>query len=105
MQTACDRGRKGDNRVIRGGSWNNNARNCRAAYRNANDPRNANDNVGFRLVRAHEPAGWPAPDQTPIASRPRGPGKPQMGPGVEVAAADAPSNPRREPAYPSREIA
>ena len=40
-------GRMGDNRVIRGGSWNNNARNCRAANRNANDPSNRNDNLGF----------------------------------------------------------
>ena len=104
MPTACDRGREGDNRVIRGGSWNNNARNCRAAYRNANHPANANDNLGFRLVRAHERAGWPALDQTPIASRSFGPGKPQMGSGVEVAAADAPSKPRRKPAYPSWEV-
>jgi formylglycine-generating enzyme required for sulfatase activity len=36
--------------VYRGGSWNNNARHCRIAYRNANDPRNRNHNVGFRPV-------------------------------------------------------
>ncbi len=39
-------------RVVRGGSWNNNARNLRAANRNANEPGNANDNLGFRLCRA-----------------------------------------------------
>ncbi|MCP4655927.1 MAG: SUMF1/EgtB/PvdO family nonheme iron enzyme [bacterium] len=41
---------RGSNRVIRGGSWINNARNCRAANRNRNAPGNRNDNVGLRLV-------------------------------------------------------
>jgi hypothetical protein len=36
--------------LLRGGSWNNNPRNCRSAYRNHNQPDNANNNVGFRLV-------------------------------------------------------
>lgn len=40
-------------RVIRGGSWNNEARNVRAACRNGNDPSNRNDNLGFRCARAH----------------------------------------------------
>jgi hypothetical protein len=40
---------KGRNRVIRGGSWNNNARNCRPDNRNNNPPGNANNNLGFRL--------------------------------------------------------
>jgi len=40
----------GSNRVIRGGSWNNDAQNLRSANRNNNDPENRNDNVGFRLV-------------------------------------------------------
>ncbi len=35
-------------RVIRGGSWNDDARNVRAAHRNANEPGNRNDNLGFR---------------------------------------------------------
>lgn len=33
----------------RGGSWNNDARNCRSSYRNNNDPDNHNNNIGFRL--------------------------------------------------------
>ena len=34
----------------RGGSWINNPRNCRSAYRNNNNPRNDNNNNGFRVV-------------------------------------------------------
>jgi hypothetical protein len=40
----------GSNRVNRGGSWNNNAVNCRSANRNRNSPGNRNDNLGFRLL-------------------------------------------------------
>jgi hypothetical protein len=40
----------GSNRVIRGGSWNNNARNCRSANRNNDNPDNRNNNLGFRAV-------------------------------------------------------
>ena len=36
--------------VMRGGSWNNNARNCRAANRNRNAPDNQNNNNGFRVA-------------------------------------------------------
>ncbi len=39
------------NRVNRGGSWNNNPRNLRAANRNRNTPDNRNNNLGFRLAR------------------------------------------------------
>ncbi len=38
----------GSNRVKRGGSWNNNARNCRSANCNRNNPSNTNNNIGFR---------------------------------------------------------
>ncbi|MCR9102097.1 MAG: SUMF1/EgtB/PvdO family nonheme iron enzyme [bacterium] len=42
--------RRASNRVNRGGSWNNNPQNCRAANRNNNRPANRNNNVGFRLA-------------------------------------------------------
>ena len=45
---------KGSNRVIRGGSWINNARNVRSACRNRNDPGNRNNNLGFRLLNSAE---------------------------------------------------
>jgi len=37
--------------VLRGGSWNNNPRNRRSAYRNRNDTDNRNNNIGFRVAR------------------------------------------------------
>jgi hypothetical protein len=36
--------------VVRGGSFNNNERNARCAYRNRNNPNNRNRNNGFRVV-------------------------------------------------------
>ncbi|NDD65557.1 MAG: hypothetical protein EBZ36_16515 [Acidobacteria bacterium] len=36
--------------LVRGGSWNNNQDNARAAYRNNNHPANRNNNNGFRVV-------------------------------------------------------
>ena len=48
--------RGGSNRVIRGGSWNNNAENCRSANRNNNTPDRRNRNIGFRLLSS---AQWP----------------------------------------------
>ncbi|WP_339394252.1 SUMF1/EgtB/PvdO family nonheme iron enzyme [Nostoc sp. UHCC 0870] len=36
--------------MLRGGSWNNNPRNCRSANRNRNARDNRNNNVGFRVV-------------------------------------------------------
>ena len=40
-----------DCRVLRGGAWNNNQDNARAAYRNNNNPNNRNNNIGFRVCR------------------------------------------------------
>lgn len=39
--------------VVRGGAWNNQSINARAVNRNRNEPDNHNNNVGFRVVRAH----------------------------------------------------
>ena len=47
----------GGHRVNRGGSWDNDGRNCRSAYRNANEPGNRNENLGFRVSLARSPAG------------------------------------------------
>jgi retron-type reverse transcriptase len=44
-------------RVLRGGSWNNNPRNARAANRNNNTPENRNNNIGFRLASTPSCAG------------------------------------------------
>jgi len=35
---------------MRGGSWINNAQNCRSAYRNSNPRDNRNNNLGLRLL-------------------------------------------------------
>ncbi|MBN1423935.1 hypothetical protein JXA88_05195 [Candidatus Fermentibacteria bacterium] len=67
----------------RGGSWNNNAQNCRSANRNNNSPGNSNNNIGFRLVREHGHQqsrglhggrGSPAPVQPPVPA-PGSPGR------------------------------
>ncbi|MCK5822919.1 MAG: hypothetical protein KAG95_02885 [Bacteroidales bacterium] len=41
----------------RGGSWNNNASNCRVANRNNWNPDNSNNNLGFRLASSLR-KGW-----------------------------------------------
>ncbi|WP_148215647.1 formylglycine-generating enzyme family protein [Acaryochloris marina] len=52
LLTLCLQGSRDglDTTVLRGGSWNNNPRNCRSATRNRNKPDNQNNNVGFRVV-------------------------------------------------------
>jgi hypothetical protein len=65
-------GTAGDHRVVRGGAFNNNARNVRCAYRNRNNPNNRNRNNGFRVVVVHSfhvvldpgPA-WVPPEMSP----------------------------------------
>ncbi len=58
----------GERRVLRGGSWNNNARNVRSAQRNNNTPDNRNNNTGFRLARAQCDTGGCRTDQARIRS-------------------------------------
>ncbi|MEI7701887.1 MAG: SUMF1/EgtB/PvdO family nonheme iron enzyme, partial [Planctomycetia bacterium] len=36
--------------MLRGGSWNNQADNCRSSIRNHNQPDNRNNNIGFRVA-------------------------------------------------------
>ena len=51
MYICMDRSKaEGSNRVYRGGSWNNNADNCRVANRNNAEPDNRNNNLGFRAA-------------------------------------------------------
>jgi len=60
-------------RVVRGGSWNNDQANARAAYRNDNAPDNRNNNIGFRLACSSHtfvPLRWRG--VTPVASTPTG---------------------------------
>jgi hypothetical protein len=60
-------------RVLRGGAYNNNARNVRCAYRNRNNPNNWNRNNGFRVV---------APHIIQLHHRPEMPGGPEHNSGV-----------------------
>ncbi|PPD23605.1 MAG: sulfatase-modifying factor protein [Methylobacter sp.] len=46
----------GDDRVLRGGSWFFNGRDCRSAYRSVFRPDLAYYNYGFRLALGHEPS-------------------------------------------------
>ncbi len=50
-------------RVLRGGSWNNNGRNCRSAIRNRNDADNRDNNIGFRFSLAQYRIGITVKDQ------------------------------------------
>ena len=60
-----------DQRVLRGGNWNNNANNARCANRNNNNPDNANNNIGFRAVLPPaQPGSRKAPRLTRPPSRP-----------------------------------
>jgi len=71
--------------VIRGGSWDNNARNCRSANRNRNRPNNRNRNNGLRLaVPVAQRAGGcrPLTMDTILPRRPQVTGKNEGPPGV-----------------------
>lgn len=41
----------GDGRVLRGGSWDDNASNSQSGFRNSRNPWHRVNTVGFRLVR------------------------------------------------------
>jgi hypothetical protein len=86
----------GDHRVNRGGSWNSNARNVRAAYRNHDDPDIRNHDLGLRLARAQGLAGahTPDPPRHLSADNPVG-GEKQEGAGVFVARAEPRVSARR----------
>ncbi len=99
MNPWCGQRRTGSNRVMRGGFWNDDARNVRAAARNDDHPGNRNSNLGFRLARAQGQAGWPARDQTLTATGGSGAGENQAGAGVGVAGVDAPAKRRRRPTF------
>jgi len=60
--------------VLRGGAWNNNQNNVRAANRINNDPDNMNNNVGVRCAASHDCPRW-AGNSTGLRTRGRGPSK------------------------------
>ena len=70
----------------RGGSWANDAENCRSAYRNGNEPANRNENLGFRVAAAPRKRRMPSrAEQAAVRSR-LGAGKiPSLGRPVLVA--------------------
>ncbi len=92
----CGGGRTASDRVNRGGSWNNDARNCRAAFRNRNSPDNRWNNLGFRWARALGCAGWRPWDPAAVQSLGRPTcGKQHRGPGVPVGVAERRATARR----------
>ena len=93
-----------ETRVLRGGSFNNNQRNARCAYRNNNHPDNRNHNNGFRVVVSHD--SHPLPEMQTSVSRSAeatverrsgsGPGRPIMGrANIEPARRPGHQTPRR----------
>ncbi|MCL4207968.1 MAG: hypothetical protein KJ000_36235 [Pirellulaceae bacterium] len=72
--------------MIRGGSWRNDSQNCRSANRNANEPSNRNDNLGFRVAAAPRASGQcPAERNRPRSSPAPGRANPNPGRPVPVA--------------------
>jgi hypothetical protein len=88
-------------RVVRGGSWNNEARRLRSAYRNTRHRDNRNDNQGFRFsLSSMEQAAWMC--RKPWTRRDILPVRPAAAanckaPGAPVGIG---SSPRRQPSGP-----
>jgi len=78
--SSCCWGQAGETRVVRGGSWINNQRNVRCAYRNRNNPDNRNNNQGFRVVVSHD-----LPEQAGNAVRSRADGRGRKGEPARLA--------------------
>ncbi|MBC8393965.1 MAG: SUMF1/EgtB/PvdO family nonheme iron enzyme [Deltaproteobacteria bacterium] len=51
---------------MRGGSWNNEADNCRCAVRNNNNPNNRNNNIGFRCASTRFCGNTSAKRRSPV---------------------------------------
>ena len=84
--------------MLRGGSWNNNPENARAANRNRNNnPDNRNNNIGFRLLRSPTPHWLSIPccaaDQGLQVTRKRWDGAGRSGPQVEASGEDEAERP------------
>jgi hypothetical protein len=54
---------KSRQRLLRGGSFNNQPSNVRSANRNWNQPANRNNNYGFRPASTWQRVRWPAPPE------------------------------------------
>jgi hypothetical protein len=79
--------------VILGGSWNNHGENCTASNRNRNEPDNANNNLGCRLLAAPlDGGGQPnGTDRLPVLPCSRRQTKARANGPALVASANAPS--------------
>ena len=63
--SAWTQGEPGAYRVLRGGSWFNNARHCRSSLRDFNLPAYRINGFGFRVVLVPPPGSWPVIQKSP----------------------------------------
>jgi hypothetical protein len=73
---------EGENRVLRGGSWINNGRNCRSANRSRPEPDNRNNSIDFRLALGQASPGLAGGGERP-AEQTRGTRGGEAGSGEE----------------------